>query len=329
MTVLKNRINTLFKSHWGSLSMLRIKRNVIQVIIAVAFAAAAVGAVVLWKGMPERGTRVTPEQAAMTKSATNGRTFRQISIFDGRIDDGTRFSEQHYKSSDCSPISSRVIFFRSPGRALYEVQLETQRAAEVLNRGPILDDKSQRIGERVVMQFAAEGRSETYTKIVSNKGSDFLSLTAPSLEDALAFEKSAKSSNNSRVFPGIESVKAVTFESTGTSEGSEKGVRYKEEQFRSSDCETLVTRTEYFESTKTAQDRLQKQLKDSTGVLEQGPKLNSVGQPVGERAVASFKAGPTSEHLETTVVMWTDGDVFHSITGLYIYVLEFEKRKYQ
>src|SRR5205823_5268777 len=107
--------------------------------------------------------------------------------------------------------------------------------------------------------FAAQGEYETHVKIVSNEGSDFLSITSPSLLHALAFEKSAESSNNRKAFPGIESVKTVTFESTGASEGAtEKGARYKEEQFRSSDCETIVSRTEYFESTQTAQDRLQR-----------------------------------------------------------------------
>ncbi len=331
MIVLKNRASTLFSSFGSPLGMLKVKRNVIQVsgIIAVALIAAA-GAVFLFKARPERGTNVTQEQAAMTKSGTSELTFRQISIFDGKTSEGVRFSEQHYKSSDCVPLSSTIIFFSSPGRALDEVQREAQKAAGVIDRGSIFDDKGQRIGERVVMQFVTGGESKTHAKIVSNKGSDFLSIISPSLRHALAFEKSAESPNNRKVFPGIESVKSVTFESTSTSEGStEKGARYKEEQFRSSDCETLVTRTEYFDSAKNAQDQLQEKLREATGVLEQGPKLNSIGQPVGQRAVATFKAEPTSEHIETTVVMWNDGDVLHSITGLYIYVLEFEKRNYQ
>jgi hypothetical protein len=78
-----------------------------------------------------------------------------------------------------------------------------------------------------------------------------------------------------------------------------------------------------------AQDRLQKKLSEATGLLEQGTRLNSAGQNVGQRVVASFKAQKSSDHIDTTVVMWTDGDVFHSITGLYTYVLEFEKRNYK
>src|SRR6266403_4350955 len=321
-----------YHTTWSPLSMLRAKRNAIEVssITAVVLVAAAVGAVFLLKRGPERSARMTQELAAVTKSATDELTFRQISIFDGKTSDGVRFSEQRYQSSDCVPLSSPVIFFNSPGRALDEIQREAQKAAEVLDREPILDDKGQRLGERVVMQFATDGELKAHAKIVSNKGSHFLSITSPLLGHALAFEKSAESSNNRTAFPGIESVKAVTFESIGASEGTiGKGARYKEEQFRSSDCEAIVTRTEYFESTKSAQDRLQGKLKGATGVLEQGPKLNSVGQTVGLRVVATVKAEATSGHIETTVVMWTDGDAFHSITGLYIYVLEFENRYWQ
>ena len=67
-------------------------------------------------------------------------------------------------------------------------------------------------------------------------------------------------------------------------------------------------------------------LKNATDSSERGNKVNSAGERVGTRAVAYFKADPTSEYLEVTNILWTDGSVLHSIEGAYVYALEFETR---
>lgn len=299
----------------------RIKRDTIQIIAIILIVAALIAAPLLLKGRfhLRRGIEGTTQTPKLI--------FRQVAVFDGKTPEGARFAEQHYKSSDCANISRTVVFFDSQDRALSEVQAEAKRASKIVDLKPVLKDAHQQpIGERVVMEFVApEGVS--YAKIAWNQGAEYTSIIAPAFHYIEDFEKAAESPNNKEFFPGIDSAKTITFESTARSEGSTpEGTRYKEQQFRSSDCETIVARVEYFKTTELAQDQLQRKLAEATGVLEQGAKINSAGQQVGPRAVATFKAEPTSGHLEETVVMWVDGNVLHSITGLYSYVLEFEKR---
>jgi hypothetical protein len=255
--------------------------------------------------------------------------FRSTMIFDGKTEDGTRFADYHYKSSDCISISHKIIFFESPARAREEIERESREASSIVERAPMVNDRGQEVGERVVMQFEASKEYKAHAEAIWNKNSDFHSIAAPSLEHVLEFEK-AVGSQGGRIVSRLDAVQNVIFTASESRDGRTKeGFAYSEKEFRSSDCETITTRTEYFPSPDRAQEEMQSKLKESTNIIQRGPKLDATGQQVGERVVAMFKAEPTSEYIEDTVVIWTVNSEVHSIKGLFTHVLEFEKRNYR
>lgn len=269
------------------------------------------------------------KQESPVNSSLQELTFRHTMIFDGETKDGARYAHNIYKSSDCATVSDMVVFFKSPARATAEVEAAANRASAIVERRAVVNDERRQIGDLVVLEFGARGEEKAYAEVAWNKDGDFRSVTAPSLELVLAFEK-ALDSQAGKISSRIDAVQKLTFSSSEGKEGrTDDGFRYYEKQFRSSDCETVITRTEYFPSTARAQQELAKKLKESTNIIERGSKLNASGQLLGERVVAMFKAESPSDYVEDTVIMWTVDSELHSIKGLFTHVLELERRNYR
>jgi hypothetical protein len=290
-------------------------------------AVVVVGLVLLING--RSGLRKDLSQNAPSPSSTPEELkFRRIAIFDGKTTEGVRFANYVYKSSDCLSISKTTTFFGSSLRAREEILRETEKAPVVVERGPKFDDQGQQVGERVVMEFKADGQNKELAKIIWNYRSDFHSIVGPSMRHIIEFEKSLQLPNSERISrqPDIHS---IIFNpgnaSTGKTEG---GVAYSEQQFKTSDCETINIQTIHFGSPVLAEEEFKKQLSLATNIVEQGTKVNAAGERVGERAVAMLKA-ERDEPLDKTIVAWTEGSEFHSIIGPNAYVLEFEKRNQQ
>lgn len=295
-------------------------------LIVVLFACCAVLGIVF---LVNSRSKKVDEVRLPDNSTPQELVFRSTVILDGKTEDGVRFSDYHYKSSDCIAISHKTTFFKSPARAREEFERETRKASTIIERAPVVNGQGHQIGERVVLQFEASEEHKSHAEVVWNKDKDFHSVTAPSLEHVLEFEK-ALGSQSGRISSRIDTVQNVTFTASEPRDGrTEAGFGYSEKQFRSSDCETLIARTEYFPSSARAQEELLKKLKESTNIIERGPKLDARGQQVGERAVAMFKAELPSEYIEDTVVVWTANSELHSIRGLFTHVLELEKRNYR
>jgi hypothetical protein len=275
-----------------------------------------------------RSTKLTSlnRESSRVNSTPQELTFRHIMVFDGKLKDGARYANNIYKSSDCVTISYMVIFFKTRDRA-HEVQAEAKKASELIERGSVMNEAGRQVGERVVLQFEASDKDKAHAEVIWNKDKDFYSLTAPSLHHALEFERSFDSQSG-RISSRIDDVKKVSFTPSETRDGrTEAGFGYSEKQFRSSDCETVISRTEYFPSPARAQEELVKKLEGSTNIIERAPKLDATGQQVGERVVAMFRADSSSEYIEETVVMWTFNSELHSLRGLFTHVLELERRK--
>ena len=142
----------------------------------------------------------------------------------------------------------------------------------------------------------------------------------------LEFEKSLLL-RDGRITQGMSDPRNLTFTTKRSSGGTtDQGIAYSEKQIESSDCEKLETRTEYFDTPAKALEAFTKKLQKAINIIEQGPKTNSTGQRVGERAVAALKAESSDESLDQSIVKWTDGSQYHSIKGRFSHVLEFEKR---
>jgi hypothetical protein len=233
-----------------------------------------------------------------------------------------------YKASDCVPNSYEVIFFDSAARAQSELQKKTATASEILQHGAENDEKGNIVGERYVLNYVGSDQAKPHSVIILTRNSDLISITSTLLTHALEFEKASKGRDNPSKFPGLESLSHVTFKSSGAADGfTNDGVRFVREEFTSSDCEPLVTYACYFDSPEKAQQELNERLEQATEVSERGEKLNQTGERVGKRAVAYFKADPSSGHLEVAKIIWTEGSVLRSIEGAYTYAVEFETQQ--
>jgi hypothetical protein len=307
--------------------MVETKKTMFQIlrpILLFLACCAAVGIVFLISERTRQMKEVKQEKPSPAK-VSDELTFRGTAIFDGRTDDGAQFAEHFYKSSDCVSISEEIIFFKSTSRAQRELESRSKKATIIIERGPKWENKGQ-VGERVVLEFAGNSQAKGSAEIIWNSGSTFHSLVGPSLHYVLEFEKSLEL-RDGRITHGMSDLRSLTFTTTRSSEGTtEQGIAYSEKQIESSDCEILKTRTEYFDSSAQALEEFTKKLKQAINVIEQGPKTNSAGQRVGERAVAAFKAEQSDESLDQSIVMWTDGSQYHVVKGRFPHVLEFEKR---
>jgi len=303
------------------------RRRLIYVILAFC-AVVLVGLVLLIDG--RSGSRKDSSQNPPSLPGTTPQElrFRRIAIFDGKTKEGARFATFVYKSSDCLSIVTTTTFFESSSRASKEVRRETEKAPVVVERGPKLDEKGQRVGERVVMELRANDQNKESVQIIWNSGSDFSSIAGPSMRHVVELEKSLQAINSDRISEQSD-IQSLTFNPGRTSTGhTEAGVSYFEQQFDTSDCEKIVTRTIHFGSPDQAEEELKKELSRATNVVEQGPKVNASGERVGERAVAMLFAA-RDEPIDQTIVAWTEGADFHSIIGPNEKVLEFEKRNHK
>jgi hypothetical protein len=288
---------------------------------------AVVGVALLATGRWNRSKGSQQEQTPLTNRVLQELRFKRIAIFDGKTTDGVRLADYIYKSSDCMTVSERTIFFKSPTRAREEIEKEIENASALIERGPKLDSNGQAVGERVVLEFAAEEQRKPHAEIMWNNGPELNYIIALSLEHTLELEKSLQSPNNGRVSVGLHDLQNLIFTPTQTSEGkTEQGFAYSEKQFRSSDCETIKVQTQYFDTPGRAQEEFEKNIREAINVIERAPKLNTDGEKIGERAVAVFDAGPSSESLDQTIIMWTENSQYHFIQGPFAHVLEFEKR---
>ncbi|HWN11914.1 MAG TPA: hypothetical protein VNO50_21985 [Pyrinomonadaceae bacterium] len=310
----------------GKVVIVSMSRFIFMTFVFVSFAVLAFAFVF------QRSGRVSdlsqPESTARSDAFTH-LTFRPVAIFDGDTEDGNRMAETFYKCSDCSTISSVAIFFKSGGDATRHVEVESMKASVVLERSAVTNEAGQHVGDRVVLQFDANPESKAHAEVVWNKDKDFHSLTGPSLEHVLEFEKAFKV-RSGRILSRIDDVQKVSFDTLKISDGrTQEGLSYSERQFRSSDCETVIVRTEYFSSPLAAQAKFHKKLSESTTILERGLKFDETGHQVGERSVAMFKPEVQSENIEDTIVAWTENSELHSIQGSFTHVIEFEKRNYR
>lgn len=299
-------------------------------IIIVACCAAVTVVLVGIQRHSQTTTGQGQERLSARDSADQDLRFKAGVVLDGKTEDGIRFSNQLYKSSDCLQIIKTIKLFNSPTHAYEELQRELKKASTIIDRGPELNDNGQQVGERAVLQFAAEGQGHAHAEVIWNENSEFYSITAYSLQHALEFEKWLRSPDKGHKNLSAQNAanQTMTFQVTRDFGGkTEEGFIFSERQFRSSDCETVSTRVEYFDSPARASEELQKKLKKAVDVIEQGPKLNAAGQRVGERAVAVVASDLTEGYLDQTVVMWTENSEFHTIKAPSLqYILEFEKR---
>ena len=101
----------------------------------------------------------------------------------------------------------------------------------------------------------------------------------------------------------------LTFRQMLVLDGTTDGVRFSNQIYQSSDCVILNKRVELFESPKDAEAAFHTKLGTAIDVLQRGEKLDSAGNVVGERVLATLHRG--GQVLNT--VIWTRGSELHAI----------------
>ena len=79
-----------------------------------------------------------------------------------------------------------------------------------------------------------------------------------------------------------------------------------------------------YSSTEKANEIFNQRLAEAATVIEDAPKLNTNGFPVGRRAVAIFFEPELNRYCAS--VFWTDGRMMHTIYSTsFLHIVEFEK----
>ena len=290
-------------------------------IMAVVLACCAVAAVLLFANSRARRTMSLSQSSSISAVTSHGRTFRLTKIFEGSTEDGERYVNSFCKISDCISLSKVVIFFNSAEGARRELKLEEAKASRLVDRTVVTSSEGRPIGERIVLEF------EAYAEVAWTTNKDFHSISATSLENVLEFEH-ALNNQKGKITTQLGRIEEVTFTGTEITHGKSGDFDYTEQQFRSSDCETVIVRVEVFTSSEHAEEALLRRLKDATMIIQRGPRPNTTALQKG-RVVAMVTAPPDSEQLEDTMVLWTNNAELHSIRGTMVHALEFERRNFR
>jgi hypothetical protein len=235
--------------------------------------------------------------------------FRSLGSFDGTRESGTRFSNEVYKSSECSTVIKGVDVFDSPRIAEAELERQSKQAEKVLERGP-----------KVELALRPDPGHKQYA-ILWIENSELHSISADSIQDAREFENWL--SVDKQPLDSKTAAEVLTFTPGAETRGTKDGVRFFEQQFKSIPCVTLTSRIEYLDTSTAAEELLQKRIKSAVQVIEQGSKTDAAR---GERVVV-LAPDRTDDKQDQFIVMWTEDSQLHSVEAPILnYVLAFEKQ---
>ena len=267
------------------------------------------------------------QNSAILDRANDEVTFRLTTIFDGRTEQGERYSNSFYKTPDCQSLSKSVIFFNSVVAANSELRSEEGKASAVVERSVVTNREGRQVGERIALKFDNTEQRTSYAEVAWISDKVFHSIAATSLELALEFEQ-ALNSQSGKISTQTDSARKITFTGAEIKHGKADGFNYTQQQFSSSDCEAVTVRTEFYPSPERAQEELSQRLKAVTTIIQRGARPNIQTLQTG-RVVAMITAPPNSEQLEDTIVLWTNEGELHSIRGTMVHALEFERQYFK
>jgi hypothetical protein len=115
--------------------------------------------------------------------------FNEVSSKKGSTKDGAPFSSQLYQSSDGIEVTVTRENRDSAGRANKELQKKLKGSLRIIGRAPKLDEKRERVGERVVAIFAFDDSQKEQASVLWTNGQQFYYIESLSLKHALEFEK--------------------------------------------------------------------------------------------------------------------------------------------
>lgn len=155
-------------------------------------ASTAVGSAALWiiqnrsTSAPMQKEKMAHKQEMKQEPALR---FNEVSSKKGATKDGAPFAAQLYQSSDGTELIVTRENRDSASRANKELQKKLKAAITIIERGPKLNEKEQRVGERVVVTFAPDRSQEEKALVLWTNGNQLYYIESLSLKHALEFEK--------------------------------------------------------------------------------------------------------------------------------------------
>jgi hypothetical protein len=119
---------------------------------------------------------------------------RQIGFSTTATHSGANSDYYHYEASDGVKLMRARIAFPSPGRAGQELwhKLELdEEIAEILERGPKVNERGEGVGERVVAVLTGKVKGQL-TYVIWTEGQALCWIESPSLNHALELERAGR-----------------------------------------------------------------------------------------------------------------------------------------
>lgn len=137
----------------------------------------------------QRSSPPETKSSSQQEPSSEAIEFEDIQGGRGKTEDGVPFSYHLYKSSDGIRVTTTVENRGSPVRANQALQRKIKKASKIIEQKANLDDKGQRVGERVVAIFPSNGSEKEHSAVLWTEGSHFHYIESSSLGHALKFEK--------------------------------------------------------------------------------------------------------------------------------------------
>ncbi|MFN2533006.1 MAG: hypothetical protein ABR555_17105 [Pyrinomonadaceae bacterium] len=131
----------------------------------------------------------TKDRSYLQEPAIQPLEFKDFQGGRGKTADGIPFSYHLYKSSDGVGVTTTVENHRSPASAQKALQRKIRTAIKMIERGPKLKNKAERIGERAVLTFALPDFHKEQAAVLWTNGQRLYYIESLSLKHALEFEK--------------------------------------------------------------------------------------------------------------------------------------------
>ncbi len=160
-------------------------------VVAFLTGMTGVSAATLWlvrhRSPPElmKSENMSPQQTPSNQDLT----FTDKMGGKGMTRDGAPFSSHVYESSDGVELSVTRENRDSSPKADKALQRKLKKAIRIIERGSKLDEKGQRVGERVVAMLALDDSQKEQASVLWTNGQQLYYIESLSLKHALEFEK--------------------------------------------------------------------------------------------------------------------------------------------
>ncbi len=162
-----------------------MRRVAFFILVACSFFTVGVIAFLSWHFIsgPSSAT-IPPASIISSVVGANNRRYER-----GPAGLATRGSFMTLNSSDGMSFTKWSVYCRSPRHAAIELRKRTRKAVEIFSREPVVDEKGQQIGEKLLALFSRNDSTNALASLLWTENEEFFQVEGSSIQNILEYRK--------------------------------------------------------------------------------------------------------------------------------------------